>query len=67
MIPLLRFRSALHCGYIVVSLIKIAASNENIECFRELNNLDLILAKILFFSALVFAYGLATVIVVLCR
>jgi hypothetical protein len=33
--PLLRFRSALYCGYSRVSLIKIAASNENIECFHE--------------------------------
>jgi hypothetical protein len=32
--PLLRFR-ALCIVVIVVSLIKIAASNENIECFRE--------------------------------
>ena len=38
MIPLLRFRGALHCGYsgiTTLSLIKIAALNENIEYFRE--------------------------------
>jgi hypothetical protein len=33
--PLLRFRSALHCGYSGITVIKIAASNGNIECFRE--------------------------------
>jgi hypothetical protein len=33
--PLLRFRSALHCGYNGITDKDSRASNENIECFRE--------------------------------
>jgi hypothetical protein len=33
--PLLRIRSALHCGYSGITDIKITTSNKNIECFRE--------------------------------